>query len=864
MRLKELKEIDLATEAQVALAKGIKNISNGDGFNIRKGRNKEKKRQSIKTGSSQDMVPVRNIEKGLIRTIDNRYVQIVEISPSNYRKMSSEERRQAIFAFGSLFAKEDFKWQFKIVNDTASAKELLSNIRDKNQGLEEGTPVYKAVSKYMEFAYLRGRSGAVATRYFIIYEYEGSSKDINEIREEMTKRKNFIRSCLRKAGNDIVTDARAPLTEERMYQIEASEQLSYLYLFFNRRTSEYENVNERTQRMKFDYYVFNEETKNEKRITVADMVAPKGLYLNNRKYIFMDGQYYSFLGIKANHFPTKVNPAWLDSFAFGSMVDIDVICKRLHKQTIINSLKLINNVADKRVREAANRRDYDKYEKRMTKFNANKYIQKSVEAGENLYDTTIILTVRGNSEREVARYIDAIKDEVIGYGVEFEDTFDNAEEYLLMTMPLLFITRPFGRLKHNMLAHQLSTIYPFTAYSMYDKKGFIIGINNNSQLTVLDPFNSKRFSNANILVTGSSGVGKTFFLNLMSTRLFFNGVTCYFILPKKARDFLNASYVTGGTFVRLTPSSKDCVNILEIRPEKAMDSSIVDATLSAEDTGSLVAKKITSLSAWLTILYRDTGLTSMQRSEIEVALGNLYASFGIYSDDNDSIYEVVDGEKRLKVMPTIKDMQKEFYKHELLTPIADVLQKFTRENSPYANFCGQTNVPLNSKFIVFDCDEDKIGSEDLPTILYIAFDFCYDKVKDINSEKSMIFMDEVWKMMNVPEAALQVQNMIKLVRGYGAGCTLATQEFRDFVRDKDGYGRSVINNTAIKLYLHMEPDDLKMASTALDFTKSQAQTIAKLEPKLEGLVVANKEEEVITIQASQYEIEQFSDKTSKN
>lgn len=864
----------LADSFQLAVAKGIKKIANGDlNSTIEK---KDTVRSEIRTGSTQDMVPVRTVENGYIVTADGRIVSIVEFGGMNYDRLNSIAKQRAVDSFGALFNHGEKKWQFRIVSDPANADDLISNLYKNsyekilrcNRDLERSKRDHSlkrprfndSLDAYMKYLKVQGEVGAISTRYYIIYEYEGDEKDPERVKRDMLVERNFVTQTVLATGAPLLS----PSSADGVEAIDAFL-VQTLYAFYNRKTMRTETVDDRIKRLSADYKKYNATAKHQKKITVSDIIAPKGMYLNNNNYIFMDGKYYGFFGFKANSFPGAVAGGWPNLLATGPDVDIDISCRKLPEQVVINSLKVYNRFTLKAAYAEQNNEKFDKAERTVQKLNNNRYILNAVSSGaQSLYDVSVIVTVRADTALALGDRIRQMRDAFKTYWhIQTDDCLDCAEEYLMMTMPFLYFTRPFGRLKHNMLTEQIKSIYPFTSYRFYTKKGFAIGtLKRNDEyqgdIVVINPYDTSRFNNANIMVVGSSGAGKTFTLQLMSTRLFFNGVNCYFIIPKKGSDYLRPVGMVDGEYIRLVPGSSDCVNIMEIRPEKQIDDSAIDDN-SYVDRTSYLTKKISNITIWLGLLSgNDFPLTTKLISMIDEILVELYGQFGITSDNN-SIFE---GEKvgnPIKKMPIISDMYRAFSTYPELTGLCDVLKQFV--DGTYSNFDGQTNVDLKNGFIVFDCDEDVIGQKNLAAILYIAFDFCYDRVKDPNSTRSMIVMDEVWKMMTDNDSAKQVQNIIKIVRGYGAGTILSTQELRDFMKDEHGYGASVLANSSMKLILQTSENDLKYISQYLKLTPLEQEDIHVFNHQ--GLFISDRDRIEINIKASDYEINCLKDKTRR-
>jgi type IV secretory pathway VirB4 component len=101
---------------------------------------------------------------------------------------------------------------------------------------------------------------------------------------------------------------------------------------------------------------------------------------------------------------------------------------------------------------------------------------------------------------------------------------------------------------------------------MCDDNGILFGINKfNNSPVIIDIFNSKVYKNGNVSVCGTSGAGKTFLILLMALRMRRKGIKVFMIAPLKGHEFHRACVNTGGEFVSISPASKNCINVHEIR-----------------------------------------------------------------------------------------------------------------------------------------------------------------------------------------------------------------------------------------------------------------------------------------------------------
>ena len=796
-------------------------------------------------------ITISNIDKGVIRTTDGRYVIILEVAAVNYDKLPVEERAKIIDAFGALFKTRRIKLQFKIMNNPASAADLVKNI--KKSGRSNEKDLKEPIERYTEFVNYSGKIGACNTRYFLICEYEGKESDIEIIGNDMKNLRTNISNILRAANSYVITDEN--------YDI---EQLEYLYTFFNRTTSQYESLYDRILRLKNDYVAYNKKAKKPKELTIADMIAPKGINLANRKYIFMDGLYYGFIGFNSKTYPARVTGAWLDRFAYGNVVDLDVIIKKLPREFVKNALKTYNTFSEKERDEAESKGKTAKYRKYSKKLYANQMVESALQSGQDLYNFAVIITVRANTARELGDYIRQIENDLKTMcNIEIDESLDCAEEYFAMTMPLLFITKPFRRIKHNILTEQLKSIFPMTAYNLYDPRGWVCGRNkDNESLTAINLFNNHLYKNANLVILGAPGSGKTYTMCLMSERLYLNGVDCYFIIPQKGENFLGLARMLNATYIQMFPGSKVCINVMEIRPEKAVDDSMLDDNTFIDMNRSWRDKHITFLTTWLKLVASGINIDKRTLNIINDCLVNVYEAKGI-TQDNESIYEVINGNKQIKDMPIIQDMYDEFAKHPELSEIRECLKIFI--TGSFKNFNGRTNIDLtNSHMIIFNCDVRMIGEDMHGAIQEIAFGFCESRIKDPSSGRSCVVMDEAWQMMKTPETAKQVQDFVKIVRGYLSSTIIATQEIEDFLLIDGGAGKSVLNDSATKLVLGMEEGaGIDLLQKHLKLTEAEANKIINYRTG-EGMILSQGQKTELLIEPSPYEDSFFADKTRKN
>lgn len=801
----------------------------------------------IKTGASQDELPFDWIKNGVIRTSDGRYVSIIEVLPINFSKKSVSAQMDIAASFSNLFNDSPDKLQIKIANDIVNTNTLVENIIKETKDITDPR-AQETIMEYIKFIYSYASTKTIGTRYFIIFEYEGDSTKFEDIAHNMNQRRANMISILADAGNQCIK-AKGKDLDNHLKDI--------LYYFFNRATSYNESRVQRSYRVDKDIKEYNKKVGKKKAYThrVEDDIAPKGLYFNHRNHIYMDRYFYRWLGVKGNSYPTEVALPWINWFTQGTSNDIDIHFNRVPKHVAQYGLKAYKKLKESEYQIYNEKRKYDKARQHAADYRNADAIAVGLEGENDLYNFGIILTVRGASPRLLGDSMRTIKKKLSTTGpkVEFEDSNVCCEDYFLMTLPLLYFTKPWKRIRHNIITSQIASFYPFTNYQFFDPNGAVIGLNKKTQsLMALDVFNSGIFSNPHMFVSGVTGSGKTTFMQAYLERLFFNGANIYAIIPKKGYQYKPLADLVGGKYYDIL---KVCVNIMAILPEKKIDTSIVSEDDVKVNTGPLLSKKTKALMTFINMLVDEGSITKDIRNKIDIALKTLYASFGI-TDDNKSIYSNINT-RELKPMPILQDLYEAFNANPDLRFLNGYLEPFVY--GKYSNFNGQTNIDTSASFIAFDVNEDQIDNEYFPAILSVVTDFCYSVVKDPNSKKSIIDIDECWAILKDKNSCAQIDDMVRLIRGYGGAVIMASQFLQD--ANKIGsMGTDIIDNCELKVLL--KTPNLSKVKGLLRLTDNDCEAISKY-GRGRGMLVTSNDKIELEIKLSDYELSVLADKTSQ-
>lgn len=806
------------------------------------------KRKPEKLSFTQDFIPIKNLEHGIIETTDGRYIKILEIEPINFMLRSEEEQYEIICSFASWLKISPVHLQFKSITRKADSDKHIAMLR-KEMATEESEQCKKLSEGYIRLIKDVGSREALTRRFFLIFRYEelrrNENSDYGQICSTLLTAEQNARAYFMQCGNNILQ----PKDPD-----EATAEI--LYMFFNRRSCVEEPFHSRVDRIVLDTMA----AKNKvigidpiPHIRMAHFIAPRGIDLTHRNYIIMDGLYYSFLYIKGNGYPNKVRAGWMSSLInAGEGIDVDVFLRRENRSKTID--KVAQRIRLNRTKLKSMQDTSTDYEELAGSIQAGYFIKQGIaNYNEDLFYMSVFVTVSARTYEELMWRKQQMTDMLKSMDMYVSDCSFQQEDALRTVMPFLQISPKLEKKsKRNVLTSGAASTYMFTSFEMSDDTGVLLGINrHNNSLCIVDLFDTKKNKNANLNLLGTSGAGKTFTMQLLALRMRMRGIQCYIIAPIKGHEFRRACNRIGGQFIKIAPGSPHCINIMEIRHTISPEMELIDE-LDYSEMDSLLAQKIQQLMIFFSLLIPD--MTNEEEQMLDEALIRTYGKFGI-THDNDSVYADRNAvPPTMKTMPILGDMHEELQKNEMTKRIAVIVSRFVTGSAQ--SFNQQTNVDLSNKYIVLDLSELK--GKLLPVGMMIALDYVWDKIKSDRTKKKAIMIDEIWQLIGAGSNRMAAEfclEIFKVIRGFGGAAISATQDLSDFFGLEDGrYGRAIINNSKNKIILNLEPDEAEFVRDTLKLTKTEIRSITRFE-RGEALICSNNSKVPVIIKASKEEQE---------
>ena len=784
-----------------------------------------------------EYLPIQKIENGIIYTKNHRYVKIIEIVPINFLLRSAREQKNIIYSFVSYLKISPVKLQFKVLTRRADINRHLETIREEMR--EETDERCIALQKDYELLIQRiGSREAITRRFFIIFEYEpfaGSrNSDESEARSALLTAVQTAKTYLQQCGNELLV----PDNEDEMAT-------DVIYNLLNRKTSATKPLSVRVNEV-IGQYINAGRNDQLEHIPASEFFSPESIDFTHGNYCVMDGIYHTYLLIPSSGYRTQVCAGWLSLLVnAGEGIDVDIFFDRQPKDRIQQKLGQQLRINRSKIKDTSDTNsDFDDLDSAIR---SGYFLKEGLANNEDFYYMNILVTITADSLEELEWRTNERKKLLLSQDMEAVTCHFREEQALLSALPLVSLDKKlFERSKRNVLTTSVASCYPFTSFEMCDDNGILLGVNkHNNSLIIVDIFNSRVYKNANIALLGTSGAGKTFTMQLMALRMRRKNIQVFIIAPLKGHEFHRACRNIGGEFIQISPASKNCINVMEIRK---IDTSANDLLDGPQTEKSELAAKIQRLHIFFSLLIPD--MNHEERQLLDEALIQTYRRKGI-THNNESLYNPkCPGQYR--EMPILEDVYNILKENADTRRLANIMNRLVHGSA--STFNQQTNVNLENKYTVLDISE---LTGDLLTVgMFVALDFVWDKAKEDRTVEKAIFIDETWQLIGASSnrlAAEFVLEIFKIIRGYGGSAICATQDLNDFFALEDGkYGKGIINNSKTKIILNLEDEEAMRVQSILHLSEAETMAITHFE-RGNALISTNNNNVTVEFKASDLE-----------
>ncbi|NTV30662.1 DUF87 domain-containing protein [candidate division WWE3 bacterium] len=506
-------------------------------------------------------------------------------------------------------------------------------------------------------------------------------------------------------------------------------------------------------------------------IDIRDIIAPSGIEVDFNE-IRIGSTYYRTYFIAG--YPREVGPNWLAPLInFPQALDISMFYYPIDARDVLKNLRRkITEMQTELNIEYKEGRILDP-EVQLALQDAKSLQDELVAERERFFQFALYITIPHEDVKQLHLICKQVESILAGILLLTRKATLQMDDGFRSTLP---IHNDKLQVYRNMDTTSIASTFPFTSSSLTSDEGILYGINeHNGSLVVFDRF---RMENANSVVFGKSGSGKSYTVKLEAIRYLLLGTEIIVIDPEQ--EFRTLSDVIGGEYITYDFTSKTRINPF-------------DLSQVFEEGEDQLETKILVLHSLMKLMLGD--MTASQEAVLDRALLETYRLKGISSDPS----------TQRKEPPLMEDLYKVFLgmEDEDAKELSKRLEKFVM-GSAKGLFDQPTNIDIKNTFTVF-------GIRDLeetirPIGMFLILDYIWTRVRR-DRRKRLLFVDEAWIMMKNADSANFMHSLAKRARKYYLGITTISQDIEDFFNHEKGL--AIIKNSSIQVLM-------KQSSSAID------------------------------------------------
>ncbi len=329
---------------------------------------------------------------------------------------------------------------------------------------------------------------------------------------------------------------------------------------------------------------------------------------------------------------------------------------------------------------------------------------------------------------------------------------------------------PLGR-SRILDSSSLSTFFPWLDAEVAQPRGLVIGVSAATSMPVLvDPFDDRRFANANLGVFGHSGAGKTHLMSSLALGSLALGVQVFVLDPEHEYGELARS--VGGEDIRLALGSGHALNVLD------------GARSTAEAAGAAIADAVDLVA----IVCGE--LDEAERADVEAAARQTF----------DEVEQ-----------PLLRDVARRLRAGRAAT----VLGRWV-EGALGRMFSAPTNVDLEAPIVVFGMRE--LREEMVAPVHFLLAEALWTRIKN-RERRRLLVVDELGLLFDDPTMRRFVVTLARRIRKYEGSLLFATQNPGDLL--STDAGSVVATNPAIHFFGSTRPGEAARLERAFSLSPAQ-------------------------------------------
>ena len=583
-------------------------------------------------------------------------------------------------------------------------------------------------------------------------------------------------------------------------------------------------------------------------------IAPKGLQFNQSDFVISD-KYATILTVIS--YPRYIGDGYLADLT--SISGVKMVIKHIPVPFSMLTKMLNKELVDLRTKYQSERDNTILERIRQDMDSLEMFIQQFTASQSRTFDFQLHLMITADTKEELENrkvnlktYLDSM--EMRAIPLRFE------QERVLKSILPIFDKQPIEeRIGTIMPSPTMAAMYPFIFDSIKDDGlSTLLGVEFSGGVVLFNQFlyqikKENNRNNANMIILGSSGSGKSTAAKLMLRSHIRNGYQIVCVDPEGELTEMTNNY--GGEVIDLGKGGQyGMINPLEIVMDADEE---VAATKGAGYT--ILTKTLQTLKAFMKYYspnIEEDVLTLFSEMVLET-----YARFGIAYNTNFYNYTSKDfpimQDVYVTVTSKLTSITEKTHERDVLERLELKLRPLVKELQYYFN--GHTTIDTTNDYLVFNIKEimnadANIRNALLFNVLKYAWSLCLNPNKN-----TVLSVDEAHVLLGSQnelgaEFLAQVQ---RRARKYNTGTIIITQQPSDFVANNMiMHGKAIFDNASYYLVMGLRKQAVEELSKLVDLNDNEKETIKRYNQG-EALFVCGNRRMQINVVVSEDELESF-------
>ncbi len=486
------------------------------------------------------------------------------------------------------------------------------------------------------------------------------------------------------------------------------------------------------------------------------------------------------------------------------------------------------------------------------------FIQQLAASSAKIFDFQMHVLLTGNTEDELENRKLEMKTYMTGMDMRGIPLMFEQEKVLKSMLPIFPKQDIEDRIGTPIPSNTIAAMYPFVFDSIKDPGlSTLLGVDFSGGVVLFNQFlyqikKENNRNNANMLILGASGSGKSTAAKLMLRNHFRNEYKIIAIDPEGELEEMCRNF--NGDFINLGKGGQlGMINPLEVIVDE--DEEDLEKGLSY----AVLTRALSTLKAFMTYLYPD--IEDDVLTLFSDVAQDTYKRFNIDFNTDFRKFKSADYPTFDDIYATIKgrilSMPEHTRERDVMERLELKVRPITKELRYYFN--GHTTIEPESNFVVFNIRELMNSDSNIRNALFFnilkyAWSLCLDK--DINT---VLSVDEAHVLLGSQnelgaEFLAQIQ---RRSRKYNTGTIIITQQPTDFAADKIiMHGKAIFDNASYYLAMGLKKQAVEDLSKLVDLNENEMETIKRFSQG-QGLFVCGSRRMQINVVLTQEELDSF-------